>query len=359
MNYHALLAHFPKITYTRYKKLVGYFSDLAQLWQAELVDLSKAGLDEAIAHEFIVWREATDHEKILTNLEREKITTTSIGEPSYPALLSQIPDPPHTLFIRGSLPQHDLPSLAIVGTRHHTSYGKQVTEELAYELARQGLGIVSGLALGIDGIAHEAALKAQGITIAVLGSGIDRATVYPASHQHLAERIIFQGGAIVTEYPPGFKPTTYSFPARNRIVAGLTLGTLITEAPEESGALITARAALDYNREVMAVPHPITSEAGEGGNKLIQRGAALITSAHDVMEVLNLKNIKELIDNRATLPATPTETTILQTLSKEPTHIDTIIKKTPLDSRTVMSTLTLLEMKGRVRNMGGMMYVLS
>lgn len=359
MNYHALLAHYPKITYTRYKKLVGYFSDISEIWDAELTDLIKAGLDDTIAHEFLLWRESTDHKKILDNLEREKITTVSLGEKGYPELLAQITDPPHTLFIRGSLPKHDLPSIAIVGTRHHTNYGRQITEELAYELARQGLGIVSGLALGIDGIAHEAALKAQGITVAVLGSGIDRATVYPASHQNLSERIIFQGGAIISEYPPGFRPTIYSFPARNRIVAGLTLGTLIIEAPQESGALITARCALDYNREVMALPHPITSAAGEGANKLIQRGAALITCAQDVMDVLNLKNIKELIDNRSTLPATPTEATILQTLSKEPIHIDEIIKKTNLGSGVTMSTLTLMEMKGRVKNMGGMMYILS
>ena len=359
MNYHALLAHYPKITYTRYKKLTSYFSDISKVWEAELTDLIRAGLDDTIAHEFLTWRETTDHEKILENLRRENITTISLGEPGYPELLSHISDPPHTLFIRGSLPKHDLPSIAIVGTRHHTTYGKQVTEDLSYELARKGLGIVSGLALGIDGIAHEAALKAQGITIAVLGSGIDRTTVYPASHQNLAERIIFQGGAIISEYPPGFRPTTYSFPARNRIVAGLTLGTLVTEAPLESGALITTRCALDYNREVMAVPHPITSEAGQGANKLIQRGAALITCAEDVLEVLNIKNIKELIDNRSTLPATPTEATILQTLSKEPVHIDVIIKLTGLSSAIVMSTMTLMEMKGRVRNTGGMMYIIT
>jgi DNA processing protein len=357
MDYRILLAHYPKITYLRYKKLTSYFSDISKVWEAEIIDLIKAGLDEAIAHEFLTWRESTDHEKILQTLEREQITTVSLGEKNYPELLSQVSDPPHTLFIRGSLPTHDLPSIAIVGTRHHTTYGKQVTEELSFKLAQQGLGIMSGLALGIDGIAHEAALKAQGITVAVLGSGIDRTTVYPASHQNLAERIIFQGGAIVSEYPPGFRPTTYSFPARNRIVAGLTLGTLITEAPEESGALITARCALDYNREVMAVPHPITSETGEGGNKLIQRGAALIRSAQDVMEVLNLQNIKQLIDNRSTLPTSPTEAIILQILSKEPVHIDAIIKKTNLTSAIVMSTMTLMEMKGRVKNVGGMMYV--
>lgn len=358
MNYLALLAHFPKITYARYKKLMNRFPEPEQAWLAEIPELIQAGWEEGIAHEFIAWREKIEPEKILELLARENIATLSIAEKNYPELLKQIADPPHTLFIRGKISDSSAPSIAIVGTRNYTSYGKQAADEIASALAERGIIVVSGLALGIDGIAHEAILHAHGKTIAVLGCGVDRDTIYPSAHRNLAERIIFQGGAIISEYPPEFKPTQYSFPARNRIIAGLTLGTIVIEAAEESGALITAKCALDYNREVMAVPHPITSDRGKGTNNLIKQGAALITSAQDVMEVLNLKNIKEIISNRENLPTSPTETAILQTLSKEPVHVDMIIKKTGLGSGATMSTLTLLEMKGRIKNTGGMMYVI-
>jgi len=358
MDYNAALAHFPKITYSRYKKLVGYFINLKNLWDAELEEMVRAGLEENIAYEFITWRENNSVEKILENLFKENIRTVSIGEEAYPRLLAEINDPPHTLFVRGNLPKDKLPTLAVVGTRHCTGYGRQICRELVEILAGQGMVIVSGLALGIDGIAHESALKANGITVAVLGSGINKGNIYPPSHQALAEKIIEQGGAVISEYPPGFLPTLYSFPARNRIIAGLSLGTLIIEAPEESGALITARCALDYNREVMALPHPITSTAGIGGNNLIKMGAKLINKAEDINEALNLQNIKETVHNREILPDTPAEAAILEQLGEEPKHIDEIIKTTGLDSPTVNSTLTMMEMKGMIKNLGGMTYVL-
>jgi DNA processing protein len=359
MNYHALLAHFPKITYNRFKKIISYFSNLEELWNAEITQLKQAGIEESIADEFIGWKNNLSIDKILATLEMEKITTVSIGQPEYPELLAQINDPPHTLFIRGTLPKPELPLLSIVGTRHHTSYGKQVAEELAYELARQNIVLVSGLALGIDGLVHEATLRAGGITVAVLGSSITRPEIYPAFHKNLAERIIDNGGAVISEYPPGFAPTKYSFPARNRIIAGLAAGTLVIEAPVESGSLITAKAALDYNREVLAVPHPIFSTQGAGTNELIKSGATLVSCANDVIEALHLKNIQTIIENRQTLPAsTPLEATILATLSKEPKHVDVIIKETKLESQIVNSNLVLMEMKGRVKNLGGMMYVI-
>lgn len=217
--------------------------------------------------------------------------------------------------------------------------------------------IVSGLALGIDGLAHRAALKVNGLTIAVLGSGINKTSVYPAEHRTLSEEIIVRGGAVVSEYPPGFKPTLYSFPARNRIIAGLSLGTLVTEAPISSGALITAKAALDYNREVLAVPHPITNETGAGGNALLKQGAVLVTTAQDVSEALQLQNLTTMVAAENIAPTNPTETQLLALLSSEPRHIDIVIKQSTLASALVGSTLTLLEMKGRVKNIGGMLYV--
>ncbi len=358
MNYNAALAYFPKITYVRYKKLKIYFGELENLWKAEIDDLIKAGIEESISHEFIIWRENNSVEKIMQDLIKENITTTSIGETDYPELLAEITDPPHTLFVRGKIPKRETPSVAVVGTRRCTNYGRTVTIDLSTALAEQGVAIISGLALGIDGLAHESALKAGGITVAVLGSGVDQRHIYPVAHQRLAAQIIERGGAVISEYPPGFMPTQYSFPARNRIIAGLSLGILVTEAPTQSGALITAKSALDYNREVFVVPHPISSPSGEGGNNLIKLGAILTTKAQDILDALQLKNIKEVIANNRVLPTSPTEAKILPHLSKEPVHVDAVIKLSGLPSGIVNGVLTMMEMKGKVRNIGGMMYIL-
>jgi DNA processing protein len=248
--------------------------------------------------------------------------------------------------------------IAVVGTRKFTNYGQQITEEIVSQLAQQGITIISGLALGIDGIAHNATIEAGGKTIAVLGTGINKKHIYPAAHYQLSEKIIASGGALISEYPPGALPSKYSFPRRNRIIAGLSVGTLVIEAPEESGSLITAQYALDNNREVFAIPQNITSINSTGVNNLLKNGAHLITQAEDILEVLNLEKIKEFIDNQEIIPDSPTEAKILEILTKEPIHVDVITKKTQLDSSTVNATLTLMEMKGKVRNLGGMNYIL-
>jgi DNA processing protein len=359
MNYHAALAHFPQITYRRYQKLVSYFSNLENLWSAELNEVVTAGLDSTIADAFINWREKFPAEKLLSELETQYITTVSIDDPRYPRLLKEINDPAHTLFVRGSLDSLTTsPALAIVGTRKLTMYGRQITDALTTDLTKHGLVIVSGLALGIDGVAHEAALRNHGKTIAVLGSGVDTSHIYPSSHRQLAEKIISSGGAIVSEYPPGFMPTNYSFPARNRIIAGLTLGTLVTEAPLESGALITARCALDYNRDVFAVPHPITSNSGAGNNRLLKQGAAVVTEAADVIQGLQLKEVKQVVTKQSSAAIfTPVQEKILNTLSAEPQSIDAIVKMSGLEPSTVNGQLTLLELDGHIKNLGGMRYI--
>ena len=357
MNYHAALAHFPKITYSRYKHLVAYFFNLQNLWQAELEEICRAGLEENIAYEFLLWREQTSVEKIMERLMREDIKTTSLGDADYPKLLAEIADPPHTLFYRGTLPTNDTPSLGVVGTRKSSNYGKQMCEELIAPLAAQGVIIVSGLALGIDGIAHKTTLEVKGTTIAVLGCGVNKQNVYPAAHKLLSEQIIANGGAVLSEYPPDFLPTQYSFPARNRIIAGLSQGTIVIEAPLQSGALITARCALDYNREVMAIPHNTTNFGGEGCNNLLKMGAKLVTKPEDIMEAINMKIILKTTPVQPNLlPANSPEEKILNCLSREPKHIDLIIKESNLDSPTVNSALTLMEITGLVRNTGGMAY---
>jgi len=357
VNYQVLLAHFPKITYTRYARLKAYFFNLENLWQAELDDIVKAGLEENIAFEFLTWKDKHPTEKIFENLAKENIETVCLDDSNYPKLLSEITDPPHTLFYRGILPPDEQPSLAVVGTRRLTAYGKMVCEDLVTPLASQGIVIVSGLALGIDGVAHAAAIDAHGITVAVLGTGINRQNVYPEAHKNLSQKIIDCGGAILSEYPPGFGPSQYSFPARNRIIAGLSLGTLVIEAPIKSGALITARCALDYNREVMCVPHAITSLTGVGPNNLIKFGAKMVTEPNDILEALNLQTIKQTIPTDQPTGANETENKILNCLSKEPKNINQIILESSLNSSTVSSTLVLMEIKGLIKNVGGMNYI--
>ena len=357
MHFAAAITYFPKLTYQRTKRLYDFFNSWQDAWEAEIPELVRAGWDENIAAEFIAWRDEFLLEKMPAELVREGITVVALGSKDYPRLLAEIADPPFVLFVRGKLPAEELPTLAVVGTRMCSSYGKQVTTEICEQLVAQKVVIISGLALGIDGYAHEATLSAGGVTVAVLGGGVNQAAVSPSSHRGLAENIVATGGAIISEYPPGFAPTSYSFPARNRIIAGLSKGVLVVEAPTESGALITAKCALDYNREVFAVPHPITSPAGEGANNLIKLGAKLITKASDILDELQIKNIEHIITNNKVLPSTPTEAKLLAILSREPQHIDLIIKMSGLDSPTVNSTLTMMEMKGKVRNVGAMQYV--
>ena len=358
MYHRAALAHFPQITYVRYRQLREHFLDLEKLWEAELEDLVKAGLEVEIADEFLNWRDANPAEKFAEILEREKIQTVALGDLDYPPLLAQIIDPPFVIFFRGQLPLPPQPALAIVGTRRCSVYGKRVTADFSSGLARQGINIVSGLALGIDGAAHEACLAGGGKTIAVLGSGVDRDHVFPTAHRGLADKIVAGGGAVISEYPPGFKPTSYSFPARNRIIAGLSLGVLVTEAPLGSGALITARASLDYNREVFVIPHSLYSPSGEGNNDLLKSGACLVTKVDDILNELNLQNLRSIVGEKPAVSGLgPVDSRILSALSSESQSVDSVIRATGLDSATVGARLLFLEMKGLVKNLGGMMFV--
>lgn len=357
MRKEILLSYFPKITCKRYHDLIAIFDNLDNVWQATSDDLIKIGWEKKLVNEFIDWKNKVNEEKIAKILEHENINCLTKDDKNYPVSLKELYDPPFCLFVRGVLPKDGF-NLAVVGTRKYTTYGKQVTEEIVSGLVQNGLTIISGLALGIDGIAHETTLQTGGKTIAVLGTGINDTHIYPCSHRNLAKRIINFGGALISEYPPGTLPSRFGFPKRNRIIAGLSLGVFVTEAPEDSGALITAQCALDLGREVFAIPHPITSPTAVGTNTLIKNGAHLINSAKDILEILNLQEIKQFIGNREILPDSPTEATLLKFLSREPTHVDQLIKLTQLDSPTINATLTMMEMKGKVRNLGGMMYVL-
>jgi DNA processing protein len=244
--------------------------------------------------------------------------------------------------------------VAVVGTRRASTYGREVTRRLVSVLAQSGVTIVSGLARGIDAVAHQTALEAGGRTIAVLGCGID--LVYPPEHRELARRIAAQG-ALVSEYPLGTQPEPGNFPPRNRIISGLSLGVVITEAGRDSGALITADYAAEQGRDVFAVPGSILSAGCAGTNRLIQDGAKPVLDAADILQELNLTMVAEQKEARQALPTTETEALILAHLSAEPVHVDDLTRAVGLPVAQVTSTLALMELKGMVRQVGGMKYV--
>jgi DNA processing protein len=265
------------------------------------------------------------------------------GERAYPGLLAAIHDPPATLWLRGEADPALLEELgvAVVGARSCSAYGRAVARSLARELAAAGAVVLSGLARGIDGEAHRGALDGGGRTVAVLGCGIDRD--YPAAHAELARRIVANGGLVVSEYEPGVEPAPWRFPARNRIIAGLARLTVVVEARERSGALITADMALEQGREVMAVPGEITSALSSGTNGLLRQGAAPVTCVRDVLEPLGLEVVEP-----AAAHTDPTAVSLLDALEAAPRTIDELTALTGLESAVVAAALTALELDGRV-----------
>ena len=280
----------------------------------------------------------------------------AVGHGHYPALLREIYDPPAFLWMRGDLTEADGRAVAVVGTRRPTDYGRRVAASLSAGLARAGLTVVSGLAYGIDVEAHRAALEAGGRTLAVLGSGVDR--IYPGHHIRIARDIV-RSGAILSEYPMGAAPDAVNFPRRNRVISGLCLGTLVVEAYDSGGALITAKLALEQNREVFAVPSSIYNDAGEGANALIRAGAAkLVTRVRDVLEELD---VDVLVDEPDETVRTETlnrdERSVYTVLGPEPVHVDVICERSGLDSASALVILLNLEFKQYVRQLAGMRFV--
>ena len=284
-----------------------------------------------------------------------EIKTISIEDKNYPKLLKEIKDPPKILYYLGELkPQENC--FAIVGTRRYSPYGKQVALEIAGDLAEAGLTIVSGLAPGIDTFAHTATIERNKRTIAVLGTGLDEKSIYPQSNLKLAQKILETGGCLISEYPPGTSGAKFTFPQRNRIISGLSRGILVVEAKEKSGALITASFAFSQKRKIFAVPGPIYSSNSKGCHYLIKKGAKLVENANDILQELNLlcltPSIKQSGENEE-------ENFILDALKEGALYIDEIIKRTKLPAATVASTLAILEIKGKVKNLGGNIYAIS
>jgi len=342
-----------------FKKLLAHFSSLSEAWSAESNQLREASLTNLLTKRIIEQRRRINPDKEMENLAQEGIKIITISDQAYPKLLKEIYNPPALLYLKGEFTSQDESGLAIVGTRRSSLYGRRITPLLAADLAQAGLTIVSGLAKGIDSLAHQSALAVNGRTIAVLGSGLDKRSIYPLANRRLAEEIS-QQGVVISEFPPGAKPLAQHFPQRNRIIAGLSLGVLVIEAPQKSGALITAHNALEQNREVFAIPGPISAENSLGPNNLIKMGAKLVSQANDVLEELNLALLTEKAQpDKKISPDNPEEKSILKLLSEEPIHIDKIINQTKLSTAIINSTLILMEMKGKVKNLGGHNYILS
>ncbi len=338
----------------RLQALIHHFGDLETAWKANPAELAEAGLGAKLVERVVQARESVDLEKISEQIARQGIQILTWNDESYPARLREIDQPPPVLYLRGEYLPDDVFAVAIVGTRRVTPYGRQVTEEIASFLAANGITVVSGLARGVDAVAHTAALKAGGRTIGVLGSGVDR--IYPPEHRALAEQMM-ERGAVVSDYAPGTPPDASNFPPRNRIISGLSLAVVVIEAGETSGALITAEFAAEQGREIFAVPGSILAPQSKGTNKLIQNGAQPLLTASDLMQALNLTRMGEHKAARKILPSDEVEAKLLAALGEQPVHVDELGNQTGLPIEKVSATLTLMELKGMVRQVGGMHYV--
>jgi len=361
INVHELLrlSSVPRIGPQKIRALIAHFKTPDDVFHASARELiTVPGIDKKLAsnilHHIAEEKFADEQLKKLNKLGGRIIT---LWDREYPDLLRKIYDPPAFLFILGKFKEADAHSLALVGTRHPSPYGHSVAESLTREIAQYSITIISGLARGVDTIVHSTALKCGTRTIAVIGSGLD--VPYPSENKKLMEHIA-EEGAVVSEFPMGTKPDAPNFPRRNRIISGLSLGTIVVESAEDGGALITATTALDQDREVFAVPGNITEKRSNGPNKLIREGRAkLITNAQDIFDELGsqLHISFDQNDIKLKLVLTSAEQSLFQCLSDEPIHIDALSEKTEISTSDALVTLLSLEFKGIVRQLPGKLFV--
>ncbi len=355
LKYWIAFTQIPHIGPVRFKLMERHFGSLEEAWRAGIPELKLAGLDARAARSVAEGRQTIDPDAEISRLADHHARAIAWRDADYPPRLKEIADSPPVLYCLGEILAEDERSVAVVGTRRATAYGRQVAHRLSFDMAKAGVTIVSGLASGIDAVAHWAALEAGNRTVAVLGSGVD--VMYPREHTNLAAQIA-ENGALISEHPLGTRPKAEHFPRRNRILSGITLGTLVVEAGEHSGALITARHALDQNREVFAVPGSVLSPSSRGTNRLIQRSEAkLVSDYKDILEELNLSWVGKQIEMEALFPANDNESQVLHYVGHEPIHIDEIIRSSGLEISIVSSVLAMMELRGMVRQVGGMNYV--
>jgi DNA processing protein len=342
------------------KSLLAHFGSAEAVMNAAASDLrAVAGIGQKLSRSIVTSRREIDVEAELRDCREQNVQVLVESESAYPQSLRTIPDPPGVLFVRGEIVPSDGVAVAIVGTRHATQYGIAQADRLAAGLARCGYTIVSGLARGIDAAAHRGALKAGGRTLAVLGSGV--LSVYPPEHESLANEVIARG-ALISENPPRSPPLSGAFPQRNRIITGLSLGVIVVEASERSGALISARHAMEQGRDVFAVPGRVDSRTSRGCHRLIRDGAKLVETIDDVLEELGpLATPTPIASDEAAPPIrhpgelqlNEPEKAVLAAIDDEPITIDTVISTSGLPVQNVLSTLSVLEMRRLIRRLGG------
>ncbi len=368
-------AQFSGVGPGRFSKLLSKFSTAKKAWDADEKELAEV-IGKAFAAKFIDFRKEFDPAEYEQKLRHKKCSYVTLEDPNYPQLLKKIKNPPFVLFLKAHLPSlrsgvsgqgkfkfnasENQLTIGIVGTRKITDYGRQVTELLTRELVDAGCVIVSGLGLGVDAVAHQATLDSHGKTIAVLGCGVDCCS--PSENTALYDRIVENGGVIVSEYGLGMSPTKGSFPSRNRIIAGLSQGIVVTEGAADSGALITAKDALENNRKVFAVPGPVTSSLSQGPYQLIKQGAVVVSSAKEILEELQIKGrqgTRRDKGDKSIKGESKEEQLILDLLIEQDLHFDELVKRTKIDSSKLGTILSLMEMKGMIKSLSAGIFSLS
>jgi DNA processing protein len=360
-----LLKSVPGIGRYLFKRFLDHFDSPQSVMAAPVEALCRVdGVTPRLARRIKNHRLPETVKKDLELVQHRQIQIVTMSDSAYPALLRHIDDPPPFLYVLGTL-NPEANCISVVGSRNATTYGRSTARRLSADLTTQGFTVVSGMALGIDTAAHEGALQAGGKTIAVLGSGFEY--IYPAANRKLS-KLIAENGAVITEFPMQTEPEAYNFPIRNRIISGMSLGTVVVEASRKSGSLITARLAAEQNREVFAVPGSIQSFKSIGTHTLIKQGAKLVENIQDIIEEISYKPAVAAISGGSEQPSkkrpkqmpllTDQETLICNALETYPIHIDELIRKTDLSSGTISSTLLQLELKGVVRQTAGKMFSL-
>lgn len=356
-NYWLGFSVFSGVGSHKFSKLLSEFGSARKAWKADDSGLKNV-LGKKLGERFIDFRNEFSVEKYLEKLEKSKVWFITSGDPNYSRLLLQISNPPLVIFGKGqkfdSLHDELGKTMGVVGSRKPTFYGQEITEKFSSELSLSGFTIVSGLALGVDAISHESALKNGGKTIAVLGCGVDCCT--PSANQNIYNKIIDGNGCVISEVPLSYMPGKGLFPARNRIIAGLSQAVLVTEGAEDSGSLITAELAFKFNRKVFAVPGPINSALSRGPYKLIEKGAKLVTSAEDILKELRINDegLRIKKDKVRLRNLTKEERKILEVLENEDLYFDEIVKKTGISSQVLGSALSMMEVKGDIKNIGSL-----
>lgn len=346
----------------RLKALLDYYEDSKLAWEAEAKELLGLGIPKNVVALLTETRKKLNPEKYLLDIKKEGVKWITIFDEDYPVLLKDIYDPPTVLYYKGELPGGER-ALGVVGTRKVSGYGQLVTEKFTSFLAESGVVIVSGLARGVDTLAHQTAVKVCGKTIAVLGGGLLK--IFPSENKELAVKVSQGFGAVISEFTPDSSSLPGNFPARNRIISGLSKGILVTEAAEDSGSLITAKCALEQGREVFAVPGPITSDLSLGPALLIKQGARMVTEPMEILEELGWNRIKNKAAPaggqesriKSMVDLTETEKRVCDFLTNDNHHVDEICRELNLPTAQVSASLVKLEIQGIIKNLGGGVYV--